>query len=103
VRLDVAVDPKVAITLVHASRGKVARAEPVSALYEQGRVHHAGAFIELEDQMCSFAPGASKRPDRLDPTVYALTELMIAHGQNTGFLDYYKSMFGDRDASKETS
>jgi hypothetical protein len=52
---------------VQASRGKVARAEPVAALYEQGRVHHLGAFPQLEDQMCAFtsAFGNRKRPRRL--------------------------------------
>ena len=65
------VDPNAAITLVHASRGKVARAEPVSALYEQKRVHHVGGFPELEDQLCSFEPGSSKSPDRLDGLVWA--------------------------------
>jgi len=49
------VDPNVAFTAVRAARGKVARAEPVAALYEQGRVHHLGAFAQLEDQMCGFA------------------------------------------------
>ena len=55
------VDPNVPFTAVRASRGKVARAEPVAALYEQGRVHHLGAFPLLEDQMCAlyqrFRPG----------------------------------------------
>jgi phage terminase large subunit-like protein len=48
------VDANVPVTTVWASRGKAARAEPVSALYEQGRVHHIGTFSELEDQMCAF-------------------------------------------------
>ena len=50
------VDPRVPVTLVHASRGKLARAEPVSALYEQGRVHHVGSFPALEDQMTTYEP-----------------------------------------------
>lgn len=71
------VDKNVPIRLVHASRGKRTRAEPVAALYEQGRVHHAGAFPELEDQLCTWTPdGAS--PDRLDALVWALTELLVA-------------------------
>ena len=74
------VDPSVAYKPVHASRGKIARAEPVAALYEQGRVMHWGALIALEDQMCNFtgtqmAAGAS--PDRLDAAVWALTDLML--------------------------
>ena len=52
------VDANVPLMLVHAAHGKVARAEPVAALYEQGRVHHLGAFAMLEDQMCAFSPGA---------------------------------------------
>ena len=62
--------------LVHASRGKQTRAEPVSALYEQGLVHHVGAFAELEDQMTTWVPG-EKSPDRMDALVWCLTELMV--------------------------
>jgi phage terminase large subunit-like protein len=71
------VDPSASLRLVHASRGKIVRAEPVSALYEQRRVHHVGGFYELEDQLCSFAPGSKDSPDRLDALVYAITDLMI--------------------------
>ena len=65
------------MTLVHAARGKRTRAEPVSALYEQGRVSHLEPFPELEDQLCSYtgAPGESS-PDRMDALVWALTEVM---------------------------
>ncbi len=62
---------------VHASRGKYARAEPVAALYEQGRVHHVGTFPQLEDQMCSWEPTSRQSPDRADALVWALTELMV--------------------------
>ncbi len=61
--------------LVRASRGKMARAEPIAALYERGLVHHAGHFAELEDQMCSFTGEGSKSPDRLDALVWALSNL----------------------------
>lgn len=61
---------------VRASRGKATRAEPVSALYEKGWVHHVGQFAELEDQMCTWMPG-DPSPDRMDALVWALTELMI--------------------------
>jgi phage terminase large subunit-like protein len=71
------VDPNVPIRRVHAKRGKLVRAEPVSALYEQARVSHVGAFEVLEDEMCSFAQGAPDSPDRLDALVYALTDLMV--------------------------
>ena len=75
------VDPNVNYKSVHASRGKVARAEPVSALYEQGRVHHVGKFGPLEDQMAHFGVDGlidkDKSPDRVDALVWAMTELMI--------------------------
>lgn len=74
------VDPTVPVRAVRASRGKRTRAEPVAALYEQGRVRHVGPLAELEDQMCGFtgAPGESS-PDRLDALVWALTDLMLGH------------------------
>ena len=74
------VDPLVPVTTVHASRGKVARAEPVAALYEQGRVHHLRDLAELEAQMCAMTPrGFEGRgsPDRVDALVWALNDLMI--------------------------
>lgn len=70
------VDAKVPFKAVHASRGKLTRAEPVSALYEQGRIHHVGSFPDLEDQLCEWVPG-DKSPDRLDALVWAITELML--------------------------
>jgi len=76
------VDPSVPIRLVHASRGKHTRAEPISSLYEQGRVHHVGSLATLEDQMSSWVSGqSSKSPDRMDAMVWALTELMISQGE----------------------
>lgn len=68
------------VKLVTASRGKYVRAEPIAALYEQGRVKHHGRFPDLEDQMCQFSAAGfqgSKSPDRADAMVWALTELMI--------------------------
>lgn len=70
------VDSRVAFKSVHASRGKIIRAEPVSALYEQGRIHHVGFFSDLEDQQCEWVPGM-KSPDRLDALVWAIYELML--------------------------
>jgi phage terminase large subunit-like protein len=70
------IEPTLAYRAVHASRGKRARAEPVAALYEQGRVSHAGSFPELEDEMCA-AIVEGKSPDRLDALVWALTDLML--------------------------
>jgi len=72
------VDPRVPIKLVTATRGKQVRAEPVSALYEQGKVHHVGGFNELEDQMVSWTPDSGSSPDRMDALVWAITELSVA-------------------------
>ena len=69
------VDNNVPVTKVHATRGKRMRAEPISALYEQGRVHHVGPFDTMEDQMVSWTPEGDDSPDRLDALVWALTEL----------------------------
>jgi phage terminase large subunit-like protein len=67
------------VKLVHASRGKQTRAEPVARLYEQGKVHHCGGFPQLEQQMVSWVPGEDS-PDRMDALVWALSELMIVGG-----------------------
>jgi phage terminase large subunit-like protein len=61
---------------VNASRGKRTRAEPIAALYEQGRAHHVGMFPELEDQMTTWVPGM-KSPDRMDALVWMATEAML--------------------------
>lgn len=74
------VDPTLPVRTVRATRGKWLRAEPVAALYEQGRVVHAGHFAALEDQMCDFGPdglSSGRSPDRLDALVWALTELVL--------------------------
>ncbi|WP_187970192.1 DNA-packaging protein [Aquibium microcysteis] len=76
------VDATVPVRSVRASRGKWMRAEPVAALYEQGRVRHAARFPALEDEMCDFAAdglSSGRSPDRLDALVWAITELML-HG-----------------------
>lgn len=75
------VDPLVPFKAVHASRGKVARAEPVAALYEQGRIRHVTGLIDLEEQMCLMTPRGYEgqgSPDRVDALVWAVHELMIA-------------------------
>jgi phage terminase large subunit-like protein len=74
------VDPNVPLKEVTATRGKAIRAEPVSALYEQGRVHHAGMFPRLEDEMASWYPGVQgeeRSPNRLDALVWLITDLML--------------------------
>ncbi|MCB8836106.1 DNA-packaging protein [Aurantimonas sp. VKM B-3413] len=71
--------PSAAFKAVRASRGKWVRAEPVAALYEQGRVRHAGRFAELEDEMADFGPdglSGGRSPDRLDALVWAVTALI---------------------------
>jgi len=75
-----AVHRRVAYEAVRASRGKATRAEPVSALYEQGRVHHVGMLPELEDQLCAWVPGLAS-PDRLDALVWGVTWLMPRIGR----------------------
>ena len=92
------IDPNVPVRAVYASRGKVVRAEPVSALYEQGKVSHAGSFPALEDEMCSFMPGSTgAHDDRVDALVYALTELQVA-ASNDGIIRYYENLVKERNA-----
>ena len=69
------VDHSAPVKKVTATRGKQLRAEPISSLYEQGRVHHHGYFAELETQMCEWTPISNESPDRLDALVWAITEL----------------------------
>lgn len=75
------VDPFLPIQTIHASRGKFTRAEPVAALYEQGKVKHVGFFASLEDQLCSWVPGETS-PDRLDALVHGVTELALSNTPN---------------------
>lgn len=74
------VDKNVPVTQLRASRGKVTRAEPIAALYQQNKVHHVGTFTGLEDQMLGTLDGANS-PDRVDALVWALTELMLPSGR----------------------
>ena len=81
-RLIRTVDRNIPYKSVHATRGKMVRAEPVSALYEQGKVFHTKTFPELEEQMCSFTGRVGQSsPDRLDALVWALTYLSASSGQ----------------------
>ncbi|HTQ34265.1 MAG TPA: terminase family protein [Stellaceae bacterium] len=91
------IDPTVPFAAVRASRGKVARAEPVAALYEQGRVHHVGALPRLEDQMCGFVHDfdrakAGYSPDRVDALVWALSELLIQPIAGEGVFEAYRHL-----------
>lgn len=81
------IDANVPVTLVHATRGKLTRAEPVAALYEQARCHHVGSFPLLEDQMCQWTQGDTS-PDRLDALVWALTDLMLTRTGDYSLLDW---------------
>ena len=75
------IDPHIAYKSVHATRGKLVRAEPISALYEQRRVHHMGIFPELESQMTTYTGERPKpSPDRLDALVWGMTELSKSRG-----------------------
>lgn len=82
---------------VHATRGKVTRAEPIAALYEQGKVHHVGFFAELEDQMCSYVAGEGASPDQMDALVWALTDLAIK--DEPGLLGLYRSALAKQSGS----
>src|SRR5205085_4693215 len=105
------VDPNMPFRAVHASRGKIARAEPVATLYEQGKVRHLGAFPILEDQMCAFTRDASfspspasgggrgggwnaisASPDRVDALVWALSDLLVSPMPHAGIFDRYREL-----------
>lgn len=76
----------VATRAVVASRGKQVRAEPVAALYEQGKVTHCELFTELEDELCSWTPQSGTSPNRMDWLVWALTDLMLVPGKTVSVL-----------------
>lgn len=90
------VDPDIRVKLVHASRGKQTRAEPISALYEptkerpEIRAHHVGNFPALEDEMCLWIPGDDS-PNRMDALVWALTELKLSSGAGVALPGSYSS------------
>jgi phage terminase large subunit-like protein len=94
------VDANIRVKSVRASRGKFARAEPVAALYEQGRARHVGVFATLEDQMCVMTPdfdraAAGFSPDRVDALVWAITELCFSQGDGSGIIDFYRRLARD--------
>jgi phage terminase large subunit-like protein len=83
-------DRNAPVKLITASRGKMQRAEPVSALYEQGKIFHVGTFTQMEDQMTNFSTAGylgDRSPDRADAGVWALSELMIGEN-NDAFLEF---------------
>lgn len=98
------IDNAVPFKSVKASKGKFTRAEPVAALYEQGRVSHANVFEKLEDQMCVFTTDIDRAsygsPDRVDALVWALHELVVEN-QLTGLLDWYGKQYEQLQAERE--
>jgi phage terminase large subunit-like protein len=78
------VSGSIAYRAVYATKGKHIRAEPIAALYEQGRVHHGAVLDVLERQMCEFTGRGGSSPDRLDALVWALTDLIVAADDNSG-------------------
>jgi Terminase RNaseH-like domain len=99
------VDSNMPFTAVRASRGKVTRAEPVSALYEQGRMHHIGTFPQLEDQMTNFTSdfdrqAAGYSPDRVDALVWAATESLVENMNGWGIFELYRRKAAAIEAEK---
>jgi hypothetical protein len=95
-------NPNVHVQMVSASRGKVLRAEPVSALYEQGKVHHVGRFAVLEDQLCAFTTSGYRgegSPDHADALVFAISELMLK--ETAPLLEYYRRLAQDRERERD--
>jgi len=79
--------------MVHASRGKAVRAEPVVAGFEQGRIHLVGDFPYLEDELCEWVPGETKEsPNRMDAMVWAITELMLGEPEPIEQITIYDAM-----------
>ena len=98
-------DPNVPYKEVVASRGKVQRAEPVAALYEQRRVSHVGELADVEDQLCQMTPDGylgDGSPDRADALVWALTELMVSD-TNTGIIEFYADQVREKKAKEATA
>jgi phage terminase large subunit-like protein len=91
------IDANIPYRAVRASRGKFARAEPVAALYEQGRVKHCGVFAQLEDQMCAMTPDFDRArngysPDRVDALVWAVTALALSQESGGAVFEFYRTM-----------
>ena len=98
-------DSNVPYKEVVASRGKVQRAEPVAALYEQRRVSHVGELADVEDQLCQMTPDGylgDGSPDRADALVWALTELMVSD-TNAGIIEFYAEQVREKKAKEATA
>lgn len=95
----------VGVTLVHATRGKVTRAEPVSSLYEQNRISHVGSLPTIEDQMCLFTSDFDRKsmgysPDRVDALVWGFTHLFHEQQDGSGIFDFIKNQAAQAAANK---
>jgi phage terminase large subunit-like protein len=88
--------PGMPIKLVTASRGKAIRAEPVAWLYRDGRVHHVGRYVELEDEQCTWTQDSGWSPGRMDALVWAVSDLMDL-GQGSAWLDYLRQRKDEQD------
>ncbi len=91
---------RVPFKAVHASRGKLTRAEPVAALYERGFIHHVGTFPDLEKQLLTWIQG-DKSPDRLDALVWAFTELIVSRSQRPGLYDLDQQTEEEKQQAEE--
>jgi hypothetical protein len=92
------------VKLLNASRGKVQRAEPVAALYAQGKVRHVGHFAELERQYCLFSTGGyagARSPDHADAGIWAISELMLAVTPGENLFAYYAGLQAEKAAAEE--
>ncbi len=99
-----AADANAPVQVISASRGKVLRAEPVSALYEQGLVHHVGRFQVLEDQLCAFTTQGYRgegSPDHADALVFAVSELMLK--DHAAILEFYRRQADERNEAAPTA
>lgn len=94
------------VKLLNASRGKVQRAEPVAALYAQGKVRHVGNFPELERQQCLFSTGGyvgARSPDHADAAIWGITELMLDKSVGEGLFEYYEGLLAEKAEAEEAA
>ncbi len=94
----------IGVTLVHATKGKVVRAEPVSALYEQNRITHVGTHKTLEDQMCLFTQDFDRKamgysPDRVDSLVWGFFSLFLENQDGEGLFDFIRMQAAEKAAN----
>ena len=100
------IDRNISFKAVHASRGKVVRAQPVAQIYEEGRGHHVGSFAKLEDQMAEFTIDFDRvalgySPDRVDALVWAFTDLLVEPMKGEGIFELYRQQAKKAEAQRE--